>query len=189
MKLNILFIAAILAFGWPTLTAAQELKSVTLDGSASFDPDGTIVSYEWSENGQIIATGVNPTISLAAGTHTITLKVTDDLGATDTDTMVVTIVTPNQPPVAHAGPDQVAQIITGGSVDVVLDGTGSFDPDGPLGKVAFYRWRLKNKLVGFGEAPVVRLVQGTHTIMLEVEDYRGATDSDFVVADVRKKRK
>ena len=38
----------------PTATA-----NVTLDGSGSADPDGTIVSYVWSQNGTVLATGVN----------------------------------------------------------------------------------------------------------------------------------
>jgi len=52
-------------------------ESVTLDGLASTDSDGTIVNYSWSEGGIEIATGANPTIDLAVGTHIITL--TDEL--------------------------------------------------------------------------------------------------------------
>ena len=65
--------------------------TVTLDGSGSSDPDGTITSWEWTEGGSPIASGESPTVTLAVGTHTIVLTVTDDLGATDTDTVVVTV--------------------------------------------------------------------------------------------------
>ncbi|MFZ2807813.1 MAG: PKD domain-containing protein, partial [Desulfosalsimonadaceae bacterium] len=56
----------------------------------------------------------------------------------DTDTVTVTvnddgIVPPNQQPTANAGPDQ--SVKSGASV--VLDGTGSSDPDGT---VAGYAW-------------------------------------------------
>ena len=68
---------------------------VTLDGSSSLDPDGSIVSYIWSEEGNQIATGVNPVITLSVGVHNIDLTVTDDLGATDTDQVIITV---NPPP-------------------------------------------------------------------------------------------
>lgn len=68
--------------------------NVTLNGSQSSDSIGTIVSYAWSENGTTIVTGVNPQVSLAPGTHTITLTVTNDSSATDTDEVVINVVVP-----------------------------------------------------------------------------------------------
>lgn len=67
---------------------------VTLDGSASFDPDGTLVSYDWTEGGNQIATGANPNVTLNLGSHDITLTVTDDEGETDSDTVTIAV---NQP--------------------------------------------------------------------------------------------
>ena len=69
-------------------------ESVTLDGSASSDSDGTITSYVWTENSTQIATGATPTVDLAVGTHTITLTVTDDDGLTATDEVVITVNAP-----------------------------------------------------------------------------------------------
>ena len=69
-------------------------EPVTLDGSGSHDPDGTIVSYTWLENGNQVATGVNPTINLSVGTHIITLRVQDNAGATATDTVQITVNSP-----------------------------------------------------------------------------------------------
>ena len=66
-------------------------EDVTLDGSQSSDPDGQIVSYEWQEDGQTIAMGSNPTVSLARGVHVITLIVTDDRGASAEDTVTITV--------------------------------------------------------------------------------------------------
>ncbi|HBA88143.1 MAG TPA: hypothetical protein DCZ75_09220 [Geobacter sp.] len=66
-------------------------QSVTLNGSASSDPDGTISSYVWKEGTTQIATGATPAVTLAVGTHTITLTVTDNAGATATDTVVATV--------------------------------------------------------------------------------------------------
>jgi WD40 repeat protein len=64
---------------------------VTLNGSGSQDTDGTIVSYSWTENGVQIATGVSPQVTLAVGTHTILLTITDNDGAAGGDVVVITV--------------------------------------------------------------------------------------------------
>jgi hypothetical protein len=79
-----------------TVTALNQISAqITLDGSGSSDPDGSIVSYVWTEiiNGIEVelGRGVSPTVSLPVGRHTITLKVTDNSGLTDTDTVVITV--------------------------------------------------------------------------------------------------
>lgn len=66
-------------------------EDVTLDGSLSSDPDGQIVSYEWREDGQVIATGSNPTVNLSRGVHVITLIVTDNQSAAAEDTVTITV--------------------------------------------------------------------------------------------------
>jgi parallel beta-helix repeat protein len=66
-------------------------EDVTLDGTASFDSDGEIVSYVWTEGATQIATGANPTVTLSEGTHTLTLTVTDNGGLTASDTVTVTV--------------------------------------------------------------------------------------------------
>ncbi|NLF32925.1 MAG: hypothetical protein GX591_18820 [Planctomycetes bacterium] len=67
------------------------VERVTLDGSASFDPDGAVVGWTWTENDQVIADGASATLELALGVHTILLTVTDDQGASDTDAVIVTV--------------------------------------------------------------------------------------------------
>ena len=71
-------------------------ESVTLDGSASADRDGTITSYTWREAGASIATGATPAVWLSVGTHTLTLEVTDDGGATASDSVVVSVERANR---------------------------------------------------------------------------------------------
>ena len=62
--------------------------SMTLDGSGSLDPDGDPLTFTWTgpfpEGGGVV-TGVSPTVTLPLGSHTITLTVEDDQGASDTD--------------------------------------------------------------------------------------------------------
>jgi WD40 repeat protein len=63
----------------------------TLDATASTDPDGTIDTYEWLENGVVIAEGANPQVELEVGKHTITLKVTDNDGLVDMAEVVIVV--------------------------------------------------------------------------------------------------
>ena len=79
-----------------TLNAATSngTVSVTLNGSGSSDPDGTIVSYVWSQNGTVLATGVNPTVSLPVGTNSVVLTVTDSQGATGQSVVTLTVLPP-----------------------------------------------------------------------------------------------
>lgn len=65
---------------------------VTLDGSASSDFDGTITSYVWSEGGTQIATGETADVIFAVGQHTVTLVVTDNDGATGSDTVAIEVM-------------------------------------------------------------------------------------------------
>ncbi len=80
-----------------------EGDEVELDGSASYDPDGSIVSYEWdfdSEDGLWWETNSTPdaTGETAAkiygddGGFVATLRVTDDHGQFDTDTCNITVL-------------------------------------------------------------------------------------------------
>ena len=66
---------------------------VEFDGSGSYDPDGTIVEYFWDfDDGE---TGYGMTIDHSYSTNgefTVTLTVTDDHGATDDDTCIITVL-------------------------------------------------------------------------------------------------
>ena len=74
-----------------TLEATSpEGAAVTLDGSASSDPEGDPLTYGWSTPvGE--ATGETTSVTLPTGTHLVTLTVTDDKDASDTDTVTVTV--------------------------------------------------------------------------------------------------
>jgi thermitase len=67
------------------------VEMVTLDGSASSDADGSIVGYEWREGSTVVALIATPALWLSVGTHTLALEVTDEDGATGTDSVVVTV--------------------------------------------------------------------------------------------------
>jgi uncharacterized repeat protein (TIGR01451 family) len=67
-----------------TLPSGATTVEVALDGSGSVDPDGTIVSFLWSGTPDP-ADVAQPTVPLGLGTHTFTLVVVDDAGASSTN--------------------------------------------------------------------------------------------------------
>jgi PKD repeat protein len=81
----------------PTAAFATQVsgRSLSVDGSGSSDPDGSIVSYEWSFGDGGTASGVTAGHTYAAvGTYDVTLTVTDDDGAQGSVTHPVTVTQP-----------------------------------------------------------------------------------------------
>ena len=166
--------------------------TVNLDGSSSFDPDGTIASYAWTRvsGTSVVLTGANTaTPSFAAPTSPTTLvfrlTVTDNDGDTDTDNVTISVgAVPNQSPIADAGSSQ--SVLTG--VEVNLDGSGSSDPDGTI---ASYSWtRISGtsiSLIG-GNTSTPSFIapdqDATIVLRLTVTDNDGATDTDDVTITV-----
>ncbi len=71
---------------------AKRNNLVKFDGSASTDPDGTITKYDWNFGDNSSGSGkVVYHKYTKRGTFTVTLTVTDDKGATGTDTAKVTV--------------------------------------------------------------------------------------------------
>ena len=66
-------------------------ESITLDASNSYDADAIISTYVWTEGGAEIATGKNPQLDFLVGEHNVTLTVTDNEGATNTDDILITV--------------------------------------------------------------------------------------------------
>lgn len=77
------------------------LATVTLDGGASTDPDGDSLTYSWT--GPFgAASGVAPSVALPAGTHDITLTVTDGRGGSASDMVSVTVADATPPAIDSA---------------------------------------------------------------------------------------
>lgn len=100
--------------------------AVSLDGSGSSDPDGTIVSYEWFEGVVPVATGESPLTSLPLGQHVLTLRVSDNDGNFDTNFVTLIVVPESGPPsaslIAHWKFDESSGLIAADSV-AFSDGT------------------------------------------------------------------
>jgi len=73
-------------------TTVEEGKPLELDGSFSYDPDGSIQSYSWSFGDGETGSGASVTHTYSkAGETLITLTITDNRGATNQTTTSVTI--------------------------------------------------------------------------------------------------
>jgi len=122
-------------------------ESINFDGSASTDPDGSIASYAWDFGDGNSGSGVSPTHAYTSdGSFQVILTVTDDDGATDSDTTTATITLANQPPVADANGPYAGQV--GDAIN--FDGSGSSDPDG---SIASYAWDFGDGNSGTGVSP------------------------------------
>ncbi len=150
---------------------------VSFNAAASYDPDGTIVGYQWDFTGDGVfdRTGVNPTWTFpAAGTYNVRLVATDGLGATGQtmQTIAVTAAVVNQPPVARFTHTPAAP--RPGDW-IRFDASASSDPDG---SIALIQWDFQNDGVFDATGLVVfhqYLAAGTYTVRLLVTDNRGAT--------------
>ena len=116
---------------------------VTLDGSNSTDPNGTIASYTWKQTAGTAATISNtavarptftaPSVGASGASITFELTVADAAGLTAKDTCIVNVTPGNRTPTANAGPDQSA--VAGSTV--TLTASNSTDSDGTI---ASYAW-------------------------------------------------
>ena len=101
--------------------------SVSFDGTASFDPDGTIVGYAWTFGDGSTGSGATPAHSYSiAGTYSVKLNVTDNSGSTAVDTQTV-IITDRPPTVTLALSSTTA---TSGSAIVIT--ISASDSDGAI---------------------------------------------------------
>jgi len=115
------------------------VSSVTLDASASYDPDGSITEYYWFQaQGPVpsmignnfskvtVATGLT-----TPGTYIYVLQVTDDVGVHAYSQKVVTVNADGTVTVSNGGPDAM---ITQPASSVTLDGSAS------TGNIVQYYW-------------------------------------------------
>ncbi len=170
----------------PDQTITLPTNFVILAGNGT-DPDGIVVAYLWTKiSGPAAGTITNPgtaatsVTGMAQGTYQFELRVTDDNGAIDRDTMQV-IVNPassNIAPSANAGPDQTISLPVNSTI---LSGSGT-DPDGFI--VAYLWTKISGPAAGSITNPgtaatsVTGLVQGTYRFELRVTDNNGALGRD-----------
>jgi hypothetical protein len=168
--------------------------AVTLPGSGS-DADGTVVSYAWTQtagptvilgDASSAVTGFTAPLLGTDTAFTFQLLVTDNLGATGTASVTVTVkAIPNVPPTANAGPTQ--NVATGATVTLAGSGT---DTDGT---VSGYAWsQIAGPTVVLANANVASTIFVAPLVtmstvlgfQLTVTDNAGATGTSTVIITV-----
>jgi hypothetical protein len=174
-------------------------RTVTLNGSNSSDPDGTVTDVLWEQlagGNQVTLSTPNaltsefraPDVDANGDVLTFKLTITDDDNLTTSDTVTVTVAMPLAPS-ADAGPDQIA---TEGET-VTLNGSGSIDPDGVITSVQWEQVSGQNQvtLATPGElttefsAPAAGINGDTLTFKLTIRDNDDLVSSDFVDVSIR----
>jgi PKD repeat protein len=157
-----------------SFVAAVVQLTANFDASASKDADGSIVSYAWTFGDGTTGTGKIPAAHTyaAAGSYAVTLKVTDDAGATGTTTQSVVVTAPpaNNPPTA-------AFSLTASGLTANVDASASSDSDG---SITGYVWDFGDGTVTTDDAQTkthTYATGGTHTVKLTVKDNGGASTS------------
>jgi hypothetical protein len=160
----------------PVVASAGSDKLIAQGGWASLEGSATgglgPYTYEWSPTSGLDNPNAAQPDASPSSTTTYTLTVTDDLGQTDTDDVVVTVASLV---VADAGPDKVVK----GGDSVVLAG-------GASGGVApyTYDWSPSTGLDDpSAEQPVASPV-ATTVYTLTVTDDLGQVDTDEVTVEV-----
>ncbi|MHC1571345.1 MAG: PKD domain-containing protein [Methanosarcinales archaeon] len=150
----------------------SEGSSIAFDGSASYDPDGSIVSYEWEFGDGTTDSGVSPTHTyLHDGTYTVTMTVIDDDGALDSDTTsaVITDLDPvagfTALPRSGTAPLAVSFTDLSTSHDGISRWEWDFDGDGRVDSTA------QNPIHVYDEG-------GTYTVSLTVHEADGDHDTE-----------
>ncbi len=161
--------------------AGMTLTGVAVDGRASSDPDGAIVSFTWSwGDGSADSTGASAGhVYARAGLYTVTLTVVDDEGASSRATATMDIG--NRAPVADAGgpySGQVAAIVT-------VNGSRSSDADGVI---AGYTWSwgdgTADSTGAAAAASHVYASAGDFVVTLTVVDDHGSAGSANTVVTI-----
>jgi len=158
-------------------------EPVIFNSMGSIDPDGTIVSYEWDFGDGTTGSGVTTIHRYdTLGTYNVILTVTDNDGATDSDTTTVEITHGNPPSVQLIYP-------TGGetlkdTVTIRWSAHDSKDGDN-LPIYLFYSdddnlYQINNVLENTGEYQwdTTMLPDGTYTLLVQAIDNDGNIGHD-----------
>jgi PKD repeat protein len=160
--------------------ASVAAATTTFNTTGTADPDGSIAARNWVYGDGSTGT-IDSHVYAAAGTYNASLTVTDNLGATASKSVTVTVVPApagNLPPVADAAAATPEPVVFR---TVNFDTTGTRDPDG---RIVAAVWDYGDGQTGSSNAHTYSAA-GKYTATYTVTDNGGAKASkavDIVVA-------
>jgi len=163
---------------WPNTN-----ETVTFNASASYDPDGYIVSYNWDfGDGTPVVIESEPITTHrynAFGNYTVTLTIIDNDGLTANSTTIVSV---RQHPVASFifSPTDPLE-----GEPITFDASAS-TPDG--GTIVSYEWNFGDGNITTASDPIITHTYptfGNYTVTLNVTDSEGKWDTESKTITVR----
>lgn len=168
-----IFSSTLKAIFTPDVVEGESPLPVSFDATSS---TGNIVSYEWLfGDGETGSGNIANHIFTTAGNYTVTLKVTDDTGATDKATASIIVTTTsvlNTPPRAVISS---SSSVGDAPLQVQFDGSGSTDSDG---SIISYTWDMGDGGTATGpKVSYTYYTPGNFKATLTVTDEGGLSDS------------
>lgn len=190
--------APMAAAGSDRTISAGSAAAVSLDASASYDTDGSIVAYTWTQIGgkkvPIHASNRAHAIAknLDAGSYAFRITVTDNNGAKHSDDVLIKVTGSkpagkgNAPPMANAGKSRTLPATYAKSV--LLNATASRDPDGWINA---FTWRQVSgpaaalESSNLAKAYAKNLKAGVYKFRVTVTDNKGLQSTADAVITVQ----
>jgi len=159
-------------------------SEITFSCETSDAEDGALSGsqLEWSSDvsGPIGSGTSMSTESLPAGIHTISITATDSHGAEASDSVSITVNTPNSPPEASISRPFDGSVHSE-NADIYFEGAATDPEDGVIEKDGLVWHSDIDGTIGFGPVfPADTLSAGTHAVTLVATDSEGAVGRDIV---------
>jgi len=161
----------------------QPNATVTFNASASYDVDGTIVSYTWNFGDGNVTTVGTPIIThiyTAEGNYTVTLSIEDNEGLTNSTSKIVRVKIA-VPPVAVFEYSPYPPSVNYG---ITFNASASYDVDGTI---VSYTWNFGDGNVTTVGTPIITHIytaEGNYTVSLTVLDNSGLSNSTSQLLEV-----
>ncbi len=145
---------------------------VLFDASASSDPNGDALSYNWNFGNGQTSSLVNPTTTFSTpGSYLVTLTVSDGQNISSEAGKTITVTDGSPIAAFTANPESGAA-----PLDVTLDASSSSDP---AGGTLTYNWDLGNDTTATGVTTMVSYTAiGEYTVTLTVTNQAGQIDTE-----------